>query len=253
MVDFKGERRTNQTHQSSTDPEAKLMRRGNGQPAKLCFGGHALMENRSGLCADLKISDSRTSEPRVAQQLLTRLRRSRTPLALCIGTIGARKNQALLVRALAADDNVSAVFIGDGDAAPLLRLAGELGVTERVRVLGYRADASRYLAHADVLVLPSMNEGLPIAVLEALRAGVPVVGSAIPEIAEAVADGKTGVLFEPGHVTALASALRRALAPESHTAMRVEARAAFEATYLADRMLAGYGRLYADVLRRSAS
>lgn len=72
MVDFKGERRTNQTHQSSTDPEAKLMRRGNGQPAKLCFGGHALMENRSGLCADLQITDSRTSEPKVAQALLAR-------------------------------------------------------------------------------------------------------------------------------------------------------------------------------------
>lgn len=77
MVDFKGERRTNQTHQSSTDPEAKLMRRGNGQPAKLYFGGHALMENRSGLCADLQIHDSRTSEPKVAQRLLTRLRRKR--------------------------------------------------------------------------------------------------------------------------------------------------------------------------------
>ncbi len=70
MVDFKGERRTTQTHQSSTDPEAKLMRRGNGQPARLCFGGHALMENRSGLCADLQISDARTSEPKVAERLL---------------------------------------------------------------------------------------------------------------------------------------------------------------------------------------
>jgi hypothetical protein len=87
MVDFKGERRTNQTHQSSTDPDAKLMRRGNGQPAKLCFGGHALMENRSGLCADLKISDSRMSEPKVAQQLLARLRRKRIPAR----TLGADK------------------------------------------------------------------------------------------------------------------------------------------------------------------
>lgn len=77
MVDFKGERRTNQTQQSSTDPQAKLMRRGNGQPAKLCFGGHALMENRSGLCADLLITDSRDSEPKVAQTLLARLRRKR--------------------------------------------------------------------------------------------------------------------------------------------------------------------------------
>ncbi|MEZ5533154.1 MAG: IS5 family transposase [Steroidobacteraceae bacterium] len=87
MVDFKGERRTNQTHQSSTDPQAKLMRRGNGQPAKLCFGGHALMENRSGLCADLQISDSRTSEPAVAQQLLARLRRKR----IHAKTLGADK------------------------------------------------------------------------------------------------------------------------------------------------------------------
>src|SRR5690606_19303722 len=69
------------------DPEAKLMRRGNGQPAKLCFGGHALMENRSGLCADLLISDSRTSEPKVAQQLLARLRRKR----IHAKTLGADK------------------------------------------------------------------------------------------------------------------------------------------------------------------
>lgn len=87
MVDFKGEKRTNQTHQSSTDPEAKLMRRGNGQPAKLCFGGHALMENRSGLCADLLISDARTSEPVMAQKLLARLRRKR----IHAHTLGADK------------------------------------------------------------------------------------------------------------------------------------------------------------------
>lgn len=87
MVDFKGERRTNQTHQSSTDPEAKLMRRGHGQPAKLCFGGHALMENRSGLCADLLIADARHSEPLMAQRLLARLRRKR----IHARTLGADK------------------------------------------------------------------------------------------------------------------------------------------------------------------
>jgi glycosyltransferase involved in cell wall biosynthesis len=185
--------------------------------------------------------------------LFAELRTNGTPVALCVGTIGARKNQALLVRALAAGDNLAAVFIGDGDAAPLHRLANELGVTGRMHVLGYRADASRYLPHADVLVLPSMNEGLSIAVLEAFRAGVPVVGSAIPEIAEAVTDGRTGVLFEPGHVTSLAAALRRALEPGNQKAMRAQARNVFVANYVADRMLAGYGRLYADVLRRAAA
>jgi transposase len=84
MVDFKGERRTNATHESTTDPEAKLMRRGWGQAAKLCFGGHALMDNRTGLCADLQITDARTAEPKVAAALLARQRRKRVR-ALTVG------------------------------------------------------------------------------------------------------------------------------------------------------------------------
>ena len=77
MVDFKGEKRSNATHQSTTDPEAKLMRKGNGQPAKLSYGGHALMENRSGLCVDLLITDATLAEHQAAGQLLTRARRRR--------------------------------------------------------------------------------------------------------------------------------------------------------------------------------
>ncbi|NML29218.1 IS5 family transposase [Zoogloea dura] len=75
MVDFKGEKRSNATHQSTTDPDAKLMRKGNGQPAKLSYGGHALMENRSGLCVDLLITDATMAEHQAARQLLTRARR----------------------------------------------------------------------------------------------------------------------------------------------------------------------------------
>ncbi|MBS0348170.1 MAG: IS5 family transposase [Proteobacteria bacterium] len=77
MVDFKGEKRSNATHQSTTDPDAKLMRKGNGQPAKLSYGGHALMENRSGLCVDLLITDATMAEHKAARQLLTRARRRR--------------------------------------------------------------------------------------------------------------------------------------------------------------------------------
>ena len=75
MVDFKGEKRSNATHQGTTDPDAKLMRKGNGQPAKLSYGGHALMENRSGLCVDLLITDATPAEHQAARQLLTRARR----------------------------------------------------------------------------------------------------------------------------------------------------------------------------------
>lgn len=75
MVDFKGEKRSNATHQSTTDPESRLMRKGNGQPAKLSYGGHVLMENRNGLCVDILITDSTQAEHRAARQLLTRARR----------------------------------------------------------------------------------------------------------------------------------------------------------------------------------
>ncbi|MGH9203121.1 MAG: IS5 family transposase, partial [Vicinamibacterales bacterium] len=87
MVDFRGEKRTNATHESSTDPEAKLMRKGNGQPAKLSFGAHALMENRSGLLVDVAITDATTFEPKAAAPMLDRRRRARQVMS----TLGADK------------------------------------------------------------------------------------------------------------------------------------------------------------------
>jgi len=56
--DFKGQRRRNNTHESKTDPEARMARKGHGREAKLCFGGHALMDNRNGLLVDLRISQA---------------------------------------------------------------------------------------------------------------------------------------------------------------------------------------------------
>ncbi len=57
-MDFHGERRTNATHQSTTDPEARLARKGNGKEAKLAFAGHALMENRHGLLVDFQVTEA---------------------------------------------------------------------------------------------------------------------------------------------------------------------------------------------------
>ena len=57
-VNFHGEKRSNETHESTTDPEAKLYRKGNSQPAKLYFSGHALMENRHGLCVDFTVAQA---------------------------------------------------------------------------------------------------------------------------------------------------------------------------------------------------
>ena len=61
-TDFKGEKRSNDSHESTTDPEAKLVRKGNGQEARLCFAGHATMENRNGLCVLFEVR-SAVGEP----------------------------------------------------------------------------------------------------------------------------------------------------------------------------------------------
>jgi len=70
-IDFRGQRRRNDTHQSTTDPQARLMRKGNGKEAKLSFSAHALMENRYGMLVDLRIAEaSGTAERRVALEMI---------------------------------------------------------------------------------------------------------------------------------------------------------------------------------------
>jgi hypothetical protein len=88
FVDFKGEKRSNATHESSTDPDAKLMRKGPGKEAKLSFGGHALMENRNGLCIDIRVTSAVEPEPQAARGLIERQRRKRVRLS----TLGGEKD-----------------------------------------------------------------------------------------------------------------------------------------------------------------
>ena len=77
-VDFHGEKRSNKTHRSTTDPESRLMRKGAGKEAKLSFAGHALMENRNGLCIDLKINEATGhAERQAALAMLSRQGRKR--------------------------------------------------------------------------------------------------------------------------------------------------------------------------------
>lgn len=87
MVNIRGERRSNATHTSATDPDARLMRRGRGKEAKLSYGGHALMENRHGLCVDLKVSCAIDTETCAAKAMLKRQRRKRVRP----GTLGGDK------------------------------------------------------------------------------------------------------------------------------------------------------------------
>ena len=223
---------------------------------------HALGVARPVTVAPYGIDDSIDDRPSARaidaadRALFERLRATALPIALCIGTIGARKNQRLLVEAMASPDApaLHAVFIGDGEEDDLRTAAAARGIDSRVHVLGYRRDASRYLALGDLLVLPSRNEGLPFVVLEALRDGVPIVASAIPEIAEAIDDRQTGYLFTSESAPALTATLAEALqtSTDRADAIRERARALFRARYTLDRMVTVYDRLYAEARARVA-
>jgi transposase len=83
-VDFKGQKRSNQTHESTTDPEARLYRKGPGMEAKLCFIGHALMENRSGLIVDTRLTGADGHAERIAALSMIEPRADR-PRAISVG------------------------------------------------------------------------------------------------------------------------------------------------------------------------
>ncbi len=127
------------------------------------------------------------------------------PTAFYIGSVGNLrpvKNQRLLLRACATLSrrypDVHLLLVGDGPMRePLERLAAELGIQKRVQFLGTRADVPEVLNALDVFVLPSLSEGMPNAVLEAMACALPVVATRVGGIPEIIEDGSTGLLFHP--------------------------------------------------------
>jgi glycosyltransferase involved in cell wall biosynthesis len=121
-----------------------------------------------------------------------------------------QKGHAYLLAAAARVPEATFVLAGDGPLrAELERLAAELNVADRCVFLGYRSDVSDLLAAADVFVLPSLFEGLPVSVLEAMAAERAVVATAIGGTDEAVTHEVTGLLVPPRDPAALAAAIRR--------------------------------------------
>jgi glycosyltransferase involved in cell wall biosynthesis len=142
---------------------------------------------------------------------------SDVPVVLFLGRLGERKGTADLLNAMAAlpaDLPYRALLAGDGEVQRFAQQAASLGLGEKVQFPGWVSapQAKDYLARADVFVLPSYNEGLPMAVLEALSYGLPVISTPVGSIPDAVTDGVEGILHAPGDVPALTAALHRLLA-----------------------------------------
>jgi glycosyltransferase involved in cell wall biosynthesis len=142
------------------------------------------------------------------------------------------------------------VLIGDGpERDRIIQLTHELNLTEQVRFLGLRTDVAMLLPAADLFLLTSISEGIPLTVLEAMAAGLPVVSTRVGGVAEIVEDGITGLLAASGNDAGLAAAVLRladdrALCDQLGRSGQERARNHFSET----SMHARYLRLYGEML-----
>ncbi|HEU4587266.1 MAG TPA: glycosyltransferase family 4 protein [Gemmatimonadales bacterium] len=160
-----------------------------------------------------------------------------------------QKGHVYLLEAVAQVPDVTVVLAGDGELRPAMEeRARELGIMDRCVFLGHRSDVPDLLAAADLFVLPSLFEGLPLSVLEAMAAQRPVIATAIGGTDEAVVDGETGLLVPPRDSAALGAAIRRlrtdpALARRLAERARMQVAARFSADVTAQGVMQVYESL----------
>jgi glycosyltransferase involved in cell wall biosynthesis len=172
---------------------------------------------------------------------------------LTVARLHAQKGLDVLLRAVARVPNAAFSIAGDGpERRQLEHDARSLGVADRVSFLGFRRDVPDLLDACDVFVLPSLFEGLPLVLLEAMAREKPVVGTAVPGIEEVVEDG-AGLLVPPSDPEALARAIT-AVAEDGERArhMAAKGRARVEAHFSIERMVDGVAEVYAEALHGAA-
>jgi len=138
------------------------------------------------------------------------------------------------------------LLVGEGPELPRAEaLAEELGVRDRVEVLGQRSQVERILPCADALLLPSESESFGLAALEGMACGVPAVASRVGGLPEVVEDGVSGLLEDVGSEERLAERLAEVLSdPAAHEAMCIAARARAVEEFSPDRWISAYEDAY---------
>jgi glycosyltransferase involved in cell wall biosynthesis len=181
--------------------------------------------------------------------------RGDAPLVLFAGRLAPQKGVEDLVAAIdLVQYNVPelrVLIVGDGPLRRRLEAtAHAFRLDGMVRFTGHRDDVPRLLAAADLLVLPSLYEGLPNVVLEAMRFARPVVATAAPGTTEVVDDGRTGLLVPVHDPPALAQAIRTLVQdPERAARLGAAGRARVEAEFRAETMIEQFAALYEDLAR----
>jgi glycosyltransferase involved in cell wall biosynthesis len=174
---------------------------------------------------------------------------------IAVARLEADKGLHHLIEALSGlHANCSALIVGRGpEEARLRRRAAELNLTGRVVFAGMQREVGRYLAAADAFVLPSLAEGMSVALIEAMHLGLPVVATSVGETSKIVIDGEQGLLVPPNDAGALRRAMESIAAdPERARRMGQAGRARVEERFLPRHHLAGLEALYDEVLNRHA-
>ncbi len=173
-----------------------------------------------------------------------------------IGRLAPEKNLARLIEAvavLAEQGNVHCSIAGEGPLrASLEKLIKEKGLVGRVELVGRINDVPTFMSKLDAFVLPSLWEGMPLALLEAGAAGLPCVASDIPGVQEVISDGETGLLIDPQSSAAIAQSLERLRrSPEDchrfGKALRQHVTSSFSVSWMAE----AYEKLYREILSSS--
>jgi glycosyltransferase involved in cell wall biosynthesis len=175
------------------------------------------------------------------------------PVIALVGHFRPEKGHDVLLEALGriTQRNVHVLFVGrdDGVETSVRAHTERLGLAAQVRFLGFRRDVGTVLAAADLLVMPSLREGLPVALLEACAIGTPVVATPAGGISDVILDGATGRLVPIGDAAALAAAIDHALADPVGTHRMAGAASERVATMFSlEAMVDDYARLYERLL-----
>ncbi len=177
---------------------------------------------------------------------------SEPPSVLMAARLSAQKDHETLLAAVArlAHLDVTVRLAGDGPLRPELeRQAERLGLGDRVQFLGDRHDMAELLASSQIFALISHYEGLPLSILEAMRAGLPVVATDVGGVADQVVDGVTGRLVGHRDVAGVAAAVEELVVdPARRVALGRAGRARFDERYRRDLMLARLRHLYDEVI-----
>jgi glycosyltransferase involved in cell wall biosynthesis len=175
-------------------------------------------------------------------------------LILAVGSLTRQKDHADLIEAFQRvarrASGVHLAIAGEGPLRTALeRQVNDAGLTDRVRLLGARSDAVDLIAAADAFALASVREGLSITLLEAMRAGCPVVATRVGGSPEAIEHGASGWIVEPRDPRALSEALLELLGDPVHAAECARAaRQRWRERFTAERMVADTEELYQEVL-----